>query len=111
MFTPGEFRKKALGYGDLVKTAVAPEQKLRFEALEQSFTQLANNEQWLADNHSKTIGAAEYAQIGTCPLKSRPDMSKGSGPLRPATAREWLVFLPICELAIKYRKTSELPLT
>jgi hypothetical protein len=31
--------------------------------LEQSFTQLANNEQWLADNHGKTIGAMEYAQL------------------------------------------------
>src|SRR4051812_15021192 len=63
MFTPGEFRKKARGYGDLVKTAIAPEQKREFEVLEESFTQLANNEQWLADNYGKTVGAAERAQL------------------------------------------------
>jgi len=62
MFTPGEFRKKALAYGDLVQTAIAPDQKREFQVLEQSFTQLANNEQWLADNHGKTIGAAKYDQ-------------------------------------------------
>jgi len=63
MFTPGEFRKKARGYGDLVKTAIALDQKREFEVLEQSFTQLANNEQWLADNHGKTVGAAEHDQL------------------------------------------------
>ena len=59
MCTPSEFRKKALGYGDLAKTAVGPEQKLRFKALERSFTELANNEEWLANNHDKTVRAAE----------------------------------------------------
>jgi flagellar biosynthesis regulator FlaF len=63
MFTPGEFRKKALAYGDLVQAAIAPDKKREFQVLEQSFTQLANNEQWLADNHGKTIGAMEYAQL------------------------------------------------
>jgi hypothetical protein len=63
MFTPGEFRRKARRYGDLVKTAIASKQKREFEVLEQSFTQLANNEQWLADNHRKTVGAAERAQL------------------------------------------------
>ena len=45
MFTPGEFRKKARGYGDLVKTAITPDQKRELEALEQRAMQLANNEQ------------------------------------------------------------------
>lgn len=63
MFTPDEFRKKARGYSDLIKTTIAPDQKQELQELERSFTQLANNEQWLADNHEKTVGTAEYAQF------------------------------------------------
>lgn len=57
MFTPGQYREKAVGYGKLVKTASSPNERLEFRELEQSFTVLADNEQWLADNHDKTVRA------------------------------------------------------
>jgi hypothetical protein len=55
MFTPKQYRSKAAQYTDLAKTARNPAEVLEFQALERSFTVLADNEQWLADNHDKTI--------------------------------------------------------
>jgi hypothetical protein len=57
MFTPQQYRAKAIEYTDLVKTASNPAEVLEFQTLEQSFTVLADNEQWLADNHGKIIHA------------------------------------------------------
>jgi hypothetical protein len=57
MFAPQQYRAKAAEYTDLVKTASNPAEALEFQALEQSFTVLADNEQWLADNHGKTVDA------------------------------------------------------
>jgi hypothetical protein len=45
MFTPRQYRDKAVGYGELVKTANGPDERREFQALEQSFTVLADNEQ------------------------------------------------------------------
>jgi hypothetical protein len=55
MFAPGDYRKRALDYGAQAKTADNPDARTRLHALEQSFRQLADNEQWLADNHDRTI--------------------------------------------------------
>ena len=57
MFTPGQYRKKAAGYGELVKSANGPVERREFQELEKSFTVLADNEQWLADNYDKTVRA------------------------------------------------------
>ena len=59
MFTPEQYRAKAAGYGELVKTSTGPDQKRDFQKLERSFTMLADNEQWLADNHQNTVRAPE----------------------------------------------------
>lgn len=58
MFTPQQYRAKASEYTDLVKTANNPAEVLEFQTLEQSFTVLADNEQWLADNHGKIVNAS-----------------------------------------------------
>ena len=62
MFTPGQYREKAVEYGKLVKIANGPSERREFQALEQSFTVLADNAQWLADNHHKTVRRAEPDQ-------------------------------------------------
>lgn len=59
MFTPQQYRAKAAEYTVLVKTASNPADVLEFQTLERSFTVLADNAQWLADNQSKIIRAAE----------------------------------------------------
>jgi hypothetical protein len=51
MFTPEQYREKAAEYSELAKQANAPNEVREFQKHEQSFTMLADNEQWLADNH------------------------------------------------------------
>jgi len=62
MFTPRQYRAKADEYGELVKTSAGPNERREFQKLEQSFTVLADNEQWLADNHQKTVSAPQQDQ-------------------------------------------------
>ena len=59
MFTPEQYRAKAAEYGELVKTSTGPNQRREFQKLEQSFTMLADNEQWLANNHQNIVCTAE----------------------------------------------------
>jgi hypothetical protein len=51
MFTPEQYREKAAEYSELAKQANAPYEVREFQKREQSLTMLADNEQWLADNH------------------------------------------------------------
>jgi hypothetical protein len=57
MFTPERYREKASEYGSLVKTVAHPDLKRELQERKKSFIALANNEQWLADNHQNTIRA------------------------------------------------------
>ncbi len=63
MFTPKQYRAKALEYGSFVKTSSSPNERREFQKLEQSFTVLADNEQWLKDNHQKTVRAPEQDRL------------------------------------------------
>jgi len=60
MFTSKQYRAKAAEYAELVKTANNPNGLRKFRELEQSFTVLAENEQWMTDNRTKTVQAAEH---------------------------------------------------
>jgi hypothetical protein len=64
MFTPSQYREKAVEYGKRMKIANGPSERREFQALEQSFTVLADNAQWLVDNHHKTVRRAELNQRG-----------------------------------------------
>jgi hypothetical protein len=55
MFTTRQYRAKAAEYGKLVKLANGADERHEFQALERSFTELADNAQWLADNLHKTV--------------------------------------------------------
>jgi hypothetical protein len=57
MFTPDKFRAKAAEYAERVKGSTVASETRDFQALEQRFTTLANNEQWLADHYDKTLHA------------------------------------------------------
>jgi rubrerythrin len=61
MFTPQQYLAKAVEYTDLAKATNKPAEVLEFEALGRSFRTLADNEQWLADNHHNTVHAGEGA--------------------------------------------------
>jgi hypothetical protein len=70
MFTPEQYRAKAAEYTELVKTARNPNEVREFQRLEQSFTVLADNEQWLIDNRDQTVHAEEYGGAGEATLAS-----------------------------------------
>ena len=63
MFNPQLYRDKAIDYSQRGKTANGPIEAHEFERLEKSFTALADNEQWLSNNHQKTVQA-----LGDCIL-------------------------------------------
>lgn len=60
MFTSEQFRAKAAEYIELGKTANSPNEVREFQKLERSFTTLADNEQWLADNHDRIVHATPH---------------------------------------------------
>jgi len=59
-----QYRAKAAEYGELVKTSIYPNQRRDFQKIEQSFTVLADNEQWLANNYQNTLHASEQDPNG-----------------------------------------------
>ena len=71
MFTPEQYREKAAEYSELLKTATAPKELHEFQRLEQSFTTLADNEQWLADNYAKTVRALSTIEPTALPSRTK----------------------------------------
>jgi hypothetical protein len=58
MFNPKQYRDKAADYAERAKTVANGSNEARaLGEREKSFTSLADNEQWLSDNHQKTIQA------------------------------------------------------
>jgi len=55
MFNSKQYRDKAAEYSERSKEASEPNETNEFKQLEKSFTALADNEQWLSDNHQKTV--------------------------------------------------------
>ena len=80
MFTTKQYRAKAVENGELVKTSIDPNQRRDFQKIEQSFTVLADNEQW-----QRIITKTAFAlrsRIQTAPLlpKRRSISFDASGP-------------------------------
>lgn len=59
MFAPKKYRAKADEYAESIKMSVDPDRRREFQALQRKFSALAGNEQWLADDHQKTLDAPE----------------------------------------------------
>jgi hypothetical protein len=64
MFTAKYYRTKAAEYGELAKTTSAPDESREFRKRESSFTSLADNEEWLADNFEKTLHGSQQQREG-----------------------------------------------
>jgi hypothetical protein len=73
MLKSEQYRKKAAEYTELAKTTSCSADVHEFQKLEQSFTVLADNEQWLADNHEKTVHPSEHRQIGSMALAAEEE--------------------------------------
>jgi hypothetical protein len=60
VFTSKQYRAKAAEYAELAKTARDPDEVREFQRLERSFVTLADNKQWVVDNHDQTLHAMEH---------------------------------------------------
>jgi hypothetical protein len=58
MFTAEQYRAKAIEYSNLLRIANGADEVREYHRLERSFTELADNAQWLTDNPGKTAHAA-----------------------------------------------------
>ena len=65
MFTTKQYRDKAAEYKRLTATATTPDEKREYQNLEQRFTTLADNEEWMVEHRDQTVQAAE--QLATFP--------------------------------------------
>jgi rubrerythrin len=57
MVTPQQYRAKANRYAALAKTATSHNEREELQKLQRSFSVMADNEQWLADNRDQTVHA------------------------------------------------------
>jgi hypothetical protein len=64
MFSSKQYRTKAAEYVDLGSRAETPEEIREFKTLEQRFTVLADNEEWLARNYTKLVHPAQQPGKG-----------------------------------------------
>jgi hypothetical protein len=58
MFTAEQYRARAVEYSQLVKIAKSPAEVSEFKRLERTFTELADNAQWAADNYDNILHPA-----------------------------------------------------
>jgi len=65
MFTAEKYRAKAIEYSKLLRIANGPNEVREFQTLERSFAELADNAQWVTNNHDKIVHA-------TAPLTPDP---------------------------------------
>jgi hypothetical protein len=66
MLTSAQFRAKAIQYGALEQTAKSPSARREYHGLEEIFSALADNQQWLVENQRKTggeIGSEVLAEV------------------------------------------------
>jgi hypothetical protein len=79
MSTQDQYRAKAAEFTELARAGNAPEEVREFQKLERSFTALADNEQWLAENHDKAVhapahlGVSEEVEGVNAPIRPRVD--------------------------------------
>jgi hypothetical protein len=74
MFTPEQYRAKATEYAEWAKATNSPKEAHEFQTLERSFTTLADNEQWLAENHDKTVHAkTDDSSVGAIALAAQDE--------------------------------------
>ena len=73
MFKSKQFRAKANKYRNLGNGTNIPGEARKFKKLEQSFTTLADNEQWLADNYDKSLHAPNPDRTGVATLAAEEE--------------------------------------
>ena len=80
MTTPSQYRAHADKYSELIKGTDKPNEIREFQRLENSFNELAENEDWMANNLNKTVHS-EDATSTVAPTEEE-------GPARTLTEEE-----------------------
>jgi hypothetical protein len=62
MFSSKQYRAKAIEFGGLIEKSSTSNERREYQQLQRKFAELADNEQWLADNHEQTLHAADKEQ-------------------------------------------------
>ncbi len=73
------YRAKSTAYGELSKGAVDPGQIRKYQDTSDSFSALADNEDWLAGNFGKTLHASEekqFSYVGLAAEEEHADIPK-----------------------------------
>jgi hypothetical protein len=81
MSTAEQYRAKAAEFTDLARAGNTPDEVLEFQKQERTFTALADNEQWLADNHDRAVHASEHRGVSG-------EGEEVHAPERPGTSEE-----------------------
>jgi hypothetical protein len=76
MFTAEQYRTKAIEYSKLVGMANGPDEVREFERLERSFTELADNAQWVTDNRKKIVQLTEHTTATLTPDPAAQSISQ-----------------------------------
>jgi hypothetical protein len=79
MFTSEQLRASAAKFGDLIKNAEGSDAVRELQRQERSLTALADNEDWMAANSSKTVPATDLAD------RQEPPTAKADGTLPPTS--------------------------
>jgi hypothetical protein len=67
-FNEKQYRDRASEYAERSKNAEGATEAREFSDLEKSFTTLADNEQWLSENHQRTVQSSAHAAPGVSRL-------------------------------------------
>jgi len=73
MFTTQQYRAKAAEYGVLSKGSGDPGQIRKYQDSSDSFSSLADNEEWLADNFDKTLQVSDEKQASHIALAAEEE--------------------------------------
>jgi hypothetical protein len=87
MFTSKQYRDKAAEYKQLTDTAITLNEKREYQNLEQRFTTLADNEQWMVDHREQIVHAQDdCAGEEPAALPGLPETTEISAPPIPCGA-------------------------
>ena len=80
MTTPSQYRAHADKYSELIKGTDKPDEIREFKRLEHTFNELAENDDWMANNLNKTVQREDVTSTRT--------LTEEEGPTRTLTEEE-----------------------
>src|SRR6202022_739165 len=98
MFSSEQYRAKAAEYLELAAKAESPNEIREFGDLERSYTELANNEEWLEHNFDKMVHAPDKDRLEGDALPAEEDLGPPRGGGYRGTEVELVRTAGVCTL-------------